>query len=251
MLMRSPIKVNILEWKVTGLEDPSFAWGAFPLLLGAVVFGIYRRSGRSAIRFEDLFVFAAFAWLVLAAGRNIAIFALVALPAVATSLSTLLPALAGSAQRGRDWFGRVALPAISMALALVVAILLLRGADHSNDNLAGRALAALQRLPGTHRVLCSNFAWCGLLVGVPRVQVFLDGRADPYPEKIWNDYAEIVRVRPGWSAQLDAYGVDTVVASHGGPLDQALTAAGGWRVAFSDATYRLWLRAARTRERSP
>lgn len=251
MLMHSPITANILEWKVTGLEDPSFAWGAFPLLLGAVVFGIYKRSGRSAIRWEDVFVFAAFAWLVLGAARNIAIFALVALPAVATSLTALVPAFAAAPERGRDWFGRYALPSVSMLLALVVAVILLRGADHSNDNLAGRALASLERLPGTHRVLCSNFAWCGLLVGVPRNAVFLDGRADPYPEKVWTDYAEIVRVRPDWRARLDAYGVDTVVAGRGGPLDQALTAAGGWRVAFSDATYRLWLRAGRTRERTP
>jgi hypothetical protein len=242
MLMRSPFKANILEWKVTGLEDLSFLWGAFPLLLGGVVFGIYRRSGRTAIRFEDLFVFAAFAWLVLGAARNIAIFALVVLPAVATSLTALVPAFAAAPERGRDWFGRVGLPVVSMVFALVVAILLLRSSDRGSDNMANRPLAALERLPGTHRVLCSNFAWCGLLVGVPRVAVFLDGRADPYPIEVWNDYAEIVRVRPGWRAQLDAHGVDTVVAAHDGPLDQALAAAGGWRVAYSDAAYQLWLR---------
>jgi hypothetical protein len=42
---------------------------------------------------------------------------------------------------------------------------------------------------------------------------------------------------------LDARGVDAIVALRDAPLDQALTLAGGWRVAFSDATYRLWLRA--------
>src|ERR1700681_2630460 len=41
MLLRNQsIRANIIEWKITGLEDPSFAGGAFALLLAAAVIGI-------------------------------------------------------------------------------------------------------------------------------------------------------------------------------------------------------------------
>ena len=95
--------------------------------------------------------------------------------------------------------------------------------------------------PGDHRVICTDFAWCGLLVGKPGTQVFIDGRADPYPDKVWDDYITINRLRPGWRSLLAANRVDTVVAGRDAPLDQALAAAGGWRPAFADRHYRLWL----------
>jgi len=246
MLLRNPaIKANIVEWKTTGLEDPSFAYGAFALLLGAVLLGIARRNDLRVVSWERLLVFAAFCWLMFGAARNIALFALVALPGVAAALSDIVPWFGRQAEpdRRHAWIPRLALPGIAMTMSFVVAALLLHGESATRDNLADPALAALAREPGSHRVLCTDFAWCGLLVGKPHVSVFLDGRADPYPERVWEDYLEIARVRPLWRAKLDGQRVDAIVAGRGAPLDQALAAAGGWRVAFVDQRYRLWLRA--------
>jgi hypothetical protein len=246
MLFRNPIKANIMEWKVTGIEDPSFAYGAFPLLLAAVVVGIARSSEGRPFRWERLIVFAAFSWLMLGAARNIALFALVALPAVAVALTRNVPWFArdpDDVDTGRfAWIPRFGLPAVAMTMSVVVAGLLLHG-DRQNDNLADPALAALARQPGSHRVLCTDFAWCGLLVGKPHMRVFLDGRADPYPERVWDDYLDIARLRPRWRAKLDSNRVDAVVAGRGAPLDQALAVSGGWRAAYADKRYRLWLRA--------
>jgi len=246
MLLRNPMKTNILEWKITGLEDPSFAYGAFPLLIAAVVLGVARRYDARVVRWERLFVFVAFAWLMLSAARNIALFALVALPAVATSLTRSVAWFAREPNDvdtgGFAWIPRFALPGLAMTLSLAVAVLLVRAETKSRDNLADPALAALLRQPGVHRVLCTDFAWCGLLVGKANVRVFLDGRADPYPQAVWDDYLEIARLRPLWRVRLDARAVDAIVAGRDVPLDQALAASGGWRAAFADKRYRLWLR---------
>jgi hypothetical protein len=247
MLLRNPsIRANIIEWKITGLEDPSFAYGAFALLLAAVVIGIARSYDLRVIRWERLFVFVAFCWLMLGAARNIALFALVALPTVAAALSEVVPWFARDPRDDENdrfaWIPRFGLPALAMSMSFVVAALLVHGESASRDNLADPALAALARQPGAHRVLCTDFAWCGLLVGKPNVRVFLDGRADPYPERVWNDYLEIARLRPQWQQKLADYRVDAIVAGRDVPLDQALAAAGGWRAAYADKRYRLWLR---------
>jgi len=246
MLLRSPITANILEWKPTGLEDLSFAYGAFPLLLAAVMLGVGRRYAGRVVRWERLLVFAACSWLMLSAARNIALFALVALPAVATALTQSVPWFArepeGAGAERFAWIPRLALPALVMTLSLTVASLLVQAGTSKRDNLAEPALAALALQPGAHRVLCTDFAWCGLLVGKKNVRVFLDGRADPYPQRVWDDYLEISRLRPLWRVKLDGYGVDAVVAGRDVPLDQALAASSGWRAAFGDKRYRLWLR---------
>jgi hypothetical protein len=251
MLVGSPITHFIVEWRPTGLDDPGFTFGALPLLALAIVVGIGIASGRRAgarPSWEEILVVAAFFWLMLGAARNIAIFALVALPLVARGLTQTFEFFAdvrppevpaGARSRLAD----AGLPVFALALSVAVAIVLLRSNERTQANLAGPALAALEKVPGTQRVLCADFAWCGLLVGNPHARVFLDGRADPYPVKVWNDFIEIAKVGPAWRERLDAYRVDAIVVGRDGPLDQALVNDRGWRSAFADKRYRLWLRA--------
>jgi hypothetical protein len=249
MLVGSPITRFIVEWRPTGLDDPGFAFGALPLLALVIAVGVGAGAGWKAgsrPRWEELLVVAVFFWLMLGAARNIAIFALAALPLVARGLTQGVQFLAaeapGEAPAPKVRRAAAALPAFALALSLAVALALLRSGARNEVNLAAPALAALERVPGTQRVLCADFAWCGLLVGNPHARVFLDGRADPYPPKVWNDFIEIAKVGPAWRERLDAYRVDAVVAGRDGALDQALVTDHGWRAAFADDRYRLWLR---------
>jgi hypothetical protein len=238
-LFGNPIKTYISEWKVTDLDDTSFAFGALPLLLLGTIYGV-RRDGR----WSDVLLLAAFAFLLLSAARNVSLFGLVALPLVAPALSRRVPFFAPSppvAPTRADRFAAVALPVVSLALALAVAVGLVRTAPPPTG-LADAPLAALEKLPGEHRLLCADFAWCGLVVGAPHVRVFLDGRADPYPLAVWDDFAAVVRVSGTWRATLNRRDVDAVVVRSGAPLDQALALERGWHVAYADKTYRLWLR---------
>ena len=244
MMMHSPMKSNISEWQATSIGLWSFAYGALPLLAICVAFGVARIAGGRVAGWDRVLVFAVMSWLLLGAARNVALFALVAAPAAAIALTQRVAWFARDEAPDdprHAWIPRYGLPSIALGLALVLAYALLRGEARTKDVLARSALDALARVPGEHRVLCTDFAWCGLLVGRPHDRVFIDGRADPYPQRVWDAYLEITRLRPAWRETLAAYRVNTIVAARGGPLDQALGAAGGWRAVFGDSRYRLWL----------
>ncbi len=247
-LVGSSLVHNISEWRPTGLDDVSFRYGALPLLVLVLIFGSAMRVGKA--RWEDLLVVAAFFWLMLSAGRNIAIFSLIALPGASVALTAAV-----------KWFGtdaesdgltttalnrrieRMLIPAFGLGLAAFVGFMLVRAEKNHTQWLPNPAVEALARAPGTQRVLCTDFSWCGLLVGDPHTRVFLDGRADPYPQRVWDDYISIVRLDPVWRAQLDAYHVDAIIALRDEPLDQALRAVSGWHSVYvAGDRYRVWLR---------
>ncbi len=238
-LFGSPIKHYITEWKPTELGDTSFAAGAMPLLLIALVFF----AERGQRRMRDLFVVAAFAFLTLSAARNIALFGIVGLAYVAPALTRATkffapepPATDPRAER----IARVALPAIACVLAIVVAIGLLTSQDRSEDNIGQHAIASLAHLPGERHVYCADFAWCSLAIGMPHVSVFLDGRADPYPIAVWDDFLKILRPERDWQKTVRARGIDTLVVARDSTLDQVVARTVGWRQSFVDKRYRVW-----------
>lgn len=240
-LFGNPIKSYISEWKVTDLDDTSFAFGALPLLLGAM---LLCGGGRGRTRASDLLVLAAFAFLVLGAARNVPLFALIAAPLVARSLTRAVPLFAPEAPAAPTKLARraaFALPVASLAIAALVGVQLVRHAP-PETGLADAPLQALERTAGAHRLFCADFAWCGLAVGMPNVRVFLDGRADPYPRAVWDDFVTVARVGTAWRRTLDRRGVDAVIVSRDAALDQALAEAPGWHAGYADKTYRLWLR---------
>jgi hypothetical protein len=138
------------------------------------------------------------------------------------------------------------LPVGTFAVAIAVAVRIVATTPPATG-LANAPLAALAKMPGDHHVFCADFAWCSLLLGVPHESVFLDGRADPYPRDVWEDFVNVIRLEPSWRDILARRGIDTVVAKRYSTLDQALELARGWRPAYTDKDYRLWLRSAAAR----
>jgi hypothetical protein len=245
-LFNNPIKSYISEWKVTDIEDLSFTFGSLPLMLIAMALGTREAASgaRNDHRWRDLCLLGAFGFLALSAARNVNIFAIVALPIVAPALTRRIgffaraPVLpATRLDRAAAW----ALPAVALGLALVVSWQLV-GKIPKQPNLATAPLGALAKIPGEHDIFCSDFAWCSLALGVPNERVFLDGRADPYPRAVWEDFEDVTYLRPDWRTILDRRGVNTIVVQRGKPLDQALEIVGGWHVAYRDKDFTLWLR---------
>ena len=243
-LFSSTFKSAISEWKPTDLGDTSFLYGALPLLLIALVYF----AGPSARRARDTIVLVAFAYLLLGAARNVALFGIVALPLVAVALTRGVPFFArdAAAERAVPRAARILLPAFSLVLAVVVAIGLVRNQERGEDALASHAMASIATLPGERRIFCADFAWCGLAIGAPRERVFLDGRADPFPADVWDDFLAIARIHHDWLARLDARGVNTVVTQTDSGLDDALARTRGWQRSYADAHYRVWVRAPAT-----
>jgi hypothetical protein len=65
----------------------------------------------------------------------------------------------------------------------------------------------------------------------------MDGRADPYPLRVWRSYISVIRVEPSWQGVLRSYGVDTVLAARGSPLATALAKETNWRPSFTDGAF--------------
>ena len=238
-LFGSPIKHYITEWKPTEIGDTSFVAGALPLLLLALVF--FAENGKR--RFRDLLVVAAFAFLVMSAARNIALFGLVGLAYVAPALtrSTKLFAPETPSDNPRaERIARFAMPAVACVLAVVVAFGLLANQDRTEDNIGQHAIASLARLPGERHVYCADFAWCSLAVGMPNASVFLDGRADPYPIAVWDDFLKILRPERDWQQTVARHGIDTLVVARDSDLDQVVARTAGWRQSYADKRYRVW-----------
>ena len=94
------------------------------------------------------------------------------------------------------------------------------------------ALQALcDRPPGrvlnTYRYGGAVSALCG-----PEYKVFIDGRNDPFPQSVHDDYRKLALLEPGWREALERYDPDYILwtrIGHGGPLLQILHGQGGWR----------------------
>ena len=248
-LFNNPIKSYITEWKVTDIDDLSFVGGALPLLLLAMILGTRGTpEAPNDRRWRDFLLLGVFGFLVLSAARNVNIFGIAALPIVASALArrNFFGLVAQRPPTRIDRIAAVAFPVGTFAVAIAIAARLISTTPPATG-LANAPLAALSKMPGDHRVFCADFAWCSLLLGVPHESVFLDGRADPFPRDVWEDFARVIRLEPSWRDILARRGVDTVVAKRYSPLDQALELARGWRPAYTDKDYRLWLRSTATR----
>ncbi len=242
-LFSSSFKSMIDEWHRTSLADFSFAFGALPLLVCVLAFGVHGTH-----RWRDRLVLAVFAWLMFSAARNVALFALAAVPFAAIALTTGFPYLRerlGAVTAKRMKGVAIIETCAAIALAFVVGTVTLHDerANPTHDQSQLRlALAAIETLPGSRNVLCADFAWCSFLLYSARDRVFIDGRADPYPQSVWDDYSTIVRVHQNWQRTLLQRNVDVVLVGRKTPLEQALLLAPGWRSVHVDREFRVWTR---------
>jgi hypothetical protein len=242
MLFSSRFTNMIAEWKHTDLGDSAFYLGALPLLLILMAFG----SG-GAMRWRDRCIVLVTALLMFSAARNIPVFAIACFPIVARSLcagASFLAPKEGSPETKADICAARLIPAFSALMAVIVAFFLIKQApsEASRSNDLAPTLAAVRALPGTHRVLCADFAWCSFLLGTSRDRIFLDGRADPYPQSVWDDYGTIIGVRHGWDSPARLHGTDVIVVRRESQIEEALELSRDWRGIYGNTTFRVWTR---------
>ena len=238
MLFGSPIRHFIDEWRMSDITDVSFLLAALPLLGATLVLGL----GAPSRRWRDRLLFAATAYLLMTAMRNIAIFVLAAAPLVAESLARRFPAIdSPRVRRGGDVFFGAAL-----ALASLGIIFVLVHRMQEPSRLTGvspvRAVLATERIAGRHNIFCASFEWCSLFLDHPNDRVFLDGRADPYPVAIWNDYDTLRTLAPGWQKLLSTGRIDTLLVERDSALGQAMALLPAWRSAYYDSRFRVYRR---------
>ena len=78
----------------------------------------------------------------------------------------------------------------------------------------------------------------------PSDPVFVDSRIEVPPREAWDDYAKVASGDAQWSAMLDRWKVDAIVAPNDwGPVPLLEAPGSGWRVAYRDGESTLFRRA--------
>ena len=221
-------------------------------------------AGRRA-DFTHLITLAGFCYMALMAGRNIALFALVAGPLLATygqeaiaglwatvagrypRLARLAPAAAPVAGR------RPALIAVNWAiLALVVIAAGVKAvqplsADFNEklqaEQFPAGAVAFLRNhdLPGE---MFNSYNWGGYLIWklYPARRVFIDGRTDLYDDAFIRRYLAVTWAQDGWEDTLQRYHVGYVVIERQSFLAAYLALHPGWQEVYRDGLAVIYVR---------
>ncbi|MBI3946414.1 MAG: hypothetical protein HY321_10885 [Armatimonadetes bacterium] len=235
---------TLTEWFSPNFHSP-WLWGFEALLLATVVL-----LAASPVRpsLFDLGLLVAFGHLSLQHQRHVPLFAVAAAPVLARHLAALaaerVPAvpLSPSVSAAARWT-----PAVAAMLLLIG--WLPRGDAFARTVRRDTFPVAAATYLGTQPPLrmCNSYRWGGYLVWrlYPRQRVFIDGRADAYPQAVLRDYLTVERLEPGWRGVLDRYRIDTVVYHRGSGLCAALGNDPGWRLAHRDTVAEVYARAPR------
>jgi hypothetical protein len=113
-------------------------------------------------------------------------------------------------------------------------------------DLEGVAARLRERVPGGR--IFSRFEW-GEYLGwrlAPDYQIFMDGRIEIYPDRVWHEYNAVTRGRADWEQVLDGYGVDCLLLdTHGGyhaDLLPLVEKSATWERAFASGRVVVFLR---------
>ena len=226
-LIGSPIRHSISEWQPIALKHDFFWYGGAPLLLLTLL------AIRTLVRERPRDV----AWAALLAGmtilavRNAALLGFVLVPLAARAIDVLLgrfswwpyDPLRSTGPRRLAWIAT----AFTAIVVLLVNVLTPAGKGNFAPPVATFARAAT--LPGERRVFCYDFAVCSIALDYPNLRVFMDGRADPYPVPVWDDFNTVRWARVRWGDTLDRYGVDTAIVKKNDALDKVLAKDREWK----------------------
>jgi hypothetical protein len=228
----------IQEWNSPNFHERQ-TWPFIALLLGTL--GAAGASGRR-LDWTDFLLLSGTAFMALLAGRNIAVFAVVATPILTYHLDTAL------AERGwilkpirhtTRMMARInALLVVVILVGCVAKVLLVLDEETVRE---AQALylpveaAAYLRSEQPVGPMFNSYNWGGyLLFAVPEYPVFVDGRTDLYGDEVLLTYLLTATGGENWRETLADYGINLVVVENGSGLDRRLREEPGWRLDFAD-----------------
>jgi hypothetical protein len=231
----------IQEWQSPNFHSISvqpFAW-LLLLTLGAV--GVSRRR----ISLVDLLLISGFFYLGLLAGRNVALFGLVAPMAITRHLAPVIAALAWRL-RLRSLPVGIVPRSIALTNLIIAGIVLVAvgfkvmmiyppsvNEEAFRKGLPVEAVVYLHeaRPPGR---LFNSYNWGAyLLWALPEYPVFVDGRTDLYNDEVIGEWLGVARAEDGWEETLNRWGVRLILLEESTPLVYRLEV-NGWQRLYSD-----------------
>jgi hypothetical protein len=237
------IRTAVQEWGPTTFG--SLTGVIFFLSVGAVAVVLARR--KDAVPRFDLMWLGVFFGLALPAVRGVIWWALVAPPIVAGLI-------AEEYRPARERGDRAALNITVMASMLALFGLLLpwRSSVDPWTGTPPQLIAAPQHLveatahaiPSRGRVFVSQPWGSWFEFAVPTDPVFVDSRIEIFPNRVWNDYVDVMTGREGWQGILDRWHVDAVVLqAEDTTLGSLIAKDPGWRLVYRDELGSVFVRA--------
>ncbi|HWB96266.1 MAG TPA: hypothetical protein VG672_06175 [Bryobacteraceae bacterium] len=259
------LMVHNMEFQSLDFHHPAAPF--FALLLMAAAAGVFWHLARK--RYVWALLLAGWGWLALIAVRNLPVFVLCAAAPVAAAVTEMLEAAADSsiAVWARDTIrsflrlaeetavfekaGRLYLASALVFLGLTGiaaakdAPRFLRAGFSPSEFLVRAVDTVLLRAHGG-RIFTIDL-WGGYLIYrfYPSIRVFVDGRSDFYGDKFDEEWVGIDKAYAGWQAELDKFGVDTVLLPVRAPLAGAMKESRHWKPFYDDGTAILFERLGR------
>ena len=240
------VSIGALQNYIQEWNSPDFhqrqTWPFIFLLLG--VLGAVGAS-RKKLDWTDFVLLSGTAFMGLLAGRNIAVFAVVATPVLTRHVDDLLTE--------RGWVikpvYRVTPRMVRLNLLLVVVILLgalakvLLVLDAETVTAAQEKYLPVrvadfieQKKPAGP--MFNSYNWGGyLMFALPDYPVFVDGRTDLYGDEFLTEYLRAALGDPEWRKVFAEYGINLVVIETGSGLANVLLEEPDWKQIYPTGQY--------------
>jgi len=229
----------IQEWNTPNFHERQ-NWPFIFLLIG-----LFGAAGASKKRLDwtDFVLASGTAFMGLLAGRNVAVFAVVATPILTRYLDAILSERGWVVQPVKRATPRMA--RLNMILVVVIGLLSLAKVllvlDVKTVDAAQREylpVDAVEHLKGMNGegAMFNSYNWGGyLMFQAPDIPVFVDGRTDLYGDTfLTQDYLQTASGAPGWQDRLNQYAIQRVVVEVNSGLARALRNEAGWRLDYED-----------------
>ena len=237
-LSSTPIVRNVIdEWRP--LWRQGWAGLVFLVAVAAIVALVVMRRRRWPT-LEEMLGLAVFTVLALASGRNLLWWSLFVPPVVGGLVL-------GRAHRDTDRSPMAVVVAAALVVLLVIGVVRVLTIDPPESVLAEvppGITAALEQVTGPDDRVFDGWWGSWLEFAAPQIPMFVDARAEIFPQEVWDDYFTISDARPGWEAVLDRWGIDVILASvdHQGALLRGLAADPDWKRVYRDPDGAIFVR---------
>lgn len=232
----------IQEWQSPDFHNLAVQPFAWLLLLTLGVVGASRRR----LALSDFLLVAGFAYMGLLAGRNVALFALVA-PVVLSryahplfvSITRWLGVRTRVDTNGTPFQKRVN----SGILLLLIAAAGLKAASIFPQSINEQAFRETLPVDAVHYLaevsppgrIFNSYNWGGYQIwALPEYPVFIDGRTDLYNDEIISQWLQVARTEAGWEGVLERYQVNLILIENRSLLDRVLSQRLDWQELYRD-----------------
>jgi hypothetical protein len=229
----------IQEWNSPNFHERQ-TWPFVFLLLGLL--GAVGAS-KKRLDWTDFVLSAGTAFMGLLAGRNIAVFAVVATPVLTHYLNDALSErgwVINPVKRVTPRMARLnaALVGLIVLVSLGKVLLVLDTKTVSEAQVEFLPVKVSEYLKQNQPLgpMFNSYNWGGYFIYMlPETPVFVDGRTDLYGDDfLSNDYLKTAVGAPGWQDTLNRYGINMVVMEADSGLARSLRTEPGWKLGYED-----------------